>query len=40
MENLTARYRDYFAAAQALCRHSSDQCRDSHPHFYNREPVR
>src|SRR6266566_2792829 len=25
--NLTARYRDYLAAAQALCRHSSDQCR-------------
>jgi hypothetical protein len=36
-----SRYRDYLAAAQALYRrHSSDQCRDSHPHFYNRELVR
>jgi two-component system sensor histidine kinase KdpD len=29
------------AAVQGLCRrHSSGQCRDSHPHFYNRKPVR
>jgi len=34
-------YLGYFAAAQALYhRHSSDQCRDSHLHFYNRELVR
>jgi hypothetical protein len=41
MEDLTARYRGYFAAAQALYRrHSSGQCRDSHPHFYNYRQVR
>ena len=36
-----SRYLGYFAAAQALYyRHSSDQCRDSHSHFYIRELVR
>jgi two-component system sensor histidine kinase KdpD len=28
------------SAADAIGQHSSDQCHDSHPHFYNREPVR
>jgi len=36
-----SRYLGYFAAAHTLYqRHSSDQCRDSHLHFYNRDLVR